>query len=86
MEKYQEKLEFPLKDYKIKYDNDEIVRYSVIRGITNLLSKEFCGNLNNISKIEIREDKSNNRNFLLIVYSRKATHGPVFSTKKENES
>jgi len=41
----------------INYENDEITKYSLIRAIKNRLEREFCGNTDKMSKININRDK-----------------------------
>jgi predicted transglutaminase-like protease len=56
--------EIPLKGYVkneydalIKFHDDEIIKYSLIRAIKNRLESELCSNMDKISKIIIRQDK-----------------------------
>jgi len=57
--------EIPLKNFATYYENGGIVRYSLARGIKNKLESELCGNVDNISKIEISRDK---KDLILRVY------------------
>ena len=41
----------------INYEDDEITKYSLIRAIKNRLEREFCGNTDKMSKININQDK-----------------------------
>ncbi len=52
----------PLKNFALCYDRDEIVEYSLIKAIKNKLENEFCGNLDKITGIEI---KQNNEDLIL---------------------
>jgi len=47
-----------LPNYAIYYDDDEIVKYSLIRGIKNKLDNELCGNIDIISNIKISQNKN----------------------------
>ena len=53
-----EPFEIPLDDYAIYYDDDEITKYSLIRAIKNRFEGELCGNMDNVSKIEISQNES----------------------------
>lgn len=59
--------EFPLKDYAICYDEDEMIRFSLVRVIKNKLIDEFSGNSDKISKIDVVEEKND---LILKVYTR----------------
>ena len=50
-------LEIPLHDYADYYDDDEIIKYSLIRAIKNRLESEFCGNMDKISKVAITQNE-----------------------------
>jgi len=62
MDQFSEKnksiLEIPLKNFAICYEKDEIVEYSLLRAIENKLEYELCGNRENITKIEITQNKT----------------------------
>ena len=45
----------PLKYYALYCIEDEITEFSLLRAIKNDLENEFCGNINNIYKIEINQ-------------------------------
>ena len=49
--------EITLSNYAIYYDDDEIIKYSLIRTIKNRLENEFCGNMYKISKVDISQNK-----------------------------
>ena len=49
--------EILLPNYAIYYDDDEIVKYSLTRGIKNKLANELCGNIDKISNIKISQDE-----------------------------
>ena len=53
LQKAKPNFEFPLKNYALYYEDDEIVKYSLIRAIKNRLRKELCNNIHKVSKIEI---------------------------------
>jgi len=46
----------PLKDMALKYENDEIVEYSIIRAFKNKILNEFCGNIKKITNVEVQQD------------------------------
>lgn len=56
-----------LKNCAIIYEDDEIVKYSLVRAIRNKIVNEFCGNLNKISKIEMVKKKND---LILKVYTK----------------
>lgn len=58
------KFKISLPNYAIYYDDDEIVKYSLTRGIKNKLDNELCDNIDKISNIEIIQDK---KDFIIIV-------------------
>ena len=41
--------------FALKYDEDEIVKYSLIRALKNKIENDFCGCLDKISKIEVMQ-------------------------------
>ena len=49
--------EVALSNYAIYYDDDEIIKYSLIRAIKNRLESEFCGNMDKISKVDISQNE-----------------------------
>lgn len=49
--------EISLPNYATYYDDDEIVKYSLTRGIKNKLDNELCGNIDKILNIKISQDK-----------------------------
>ncbi len=57
----------PLSYYAIYYDNDEIIKYSIIRAIKNRLENEFCGNMDNISKVNINQSQ-NKKDLIVTVW------------------
>ncbi len=65
---YGHKIELkPLYKYAIYYDNDEIIKYSLIRAIKNKLENEFCGNMDKISKVNINQSQ-NKRDLIVTVW------------------
>jgi len=64
-------LKIPLKNCALFYDRSEIVEFSLIRAIMNVLRKEFCGSIHNkISKLEVSQDK---KDLILNVYLAKSS-------------
>lgn len=49
--------EITMENHASLYDDDEIVRYSMIRAIKNRLSDELSGNVDKVSRIEIEQDE-----------------------------
>lgn len=47
--------EKPLPNYAIYYDNDEIIKCSLIRYIQNMLQRELCGKVDKISYVNISQ-------------------------------
>ncbi|WP_175059065.1 transglutaminase-like domain-containing protein [Thermococcus sp. 2319x1] len=45
-----------LKDMALKYENDEIVEYSMVRAFKNKILNEFCGDIKKITKIAVQQD------------------------------
>ena len=60
-------LEIPLRNYARYYDDDEIIKFSLIRKIKNRLENEFCGNIDKILKINISQE---NERDLIVQYLR----------------
>lgn len=54
-----------LKNYAVYYEDDDIVKHSLIRAIKNKLENEFCSNINKISKIKISQ---NERDLIVALY------------------
>jgi len=50
------KIPIPIPRLAKRYDNDEIVIYSMARAIKRRLENELCSNLENIEKIEIKQN------------------------------
>lgn len=59
-------LKIPLPYYARYYDDDEIIKYSLIRKIKNQLENEVCGKMDKISKINISQE--NERDLIVSVY------------------
>ena len=57
--------DIPLPNYAIYYDDDDIIKYSLIKAIKNKLESELCSNLDKIYKIEIIQD---GKDLILNVY------------------
>lgn len=57
--------DIPLPNYAIYYDDDGIIKYSLIKAIKNKLESELCSNLDKIYKIEIIQD---GKDLILNVY------------------
>jgi predicted transglutaminase-like protease len=55
-QKNEPDFDIPLPNYAIYYDDDDIIKYSLIKAIKNKLESELCSNLDKISKIEIIQD------------------------------
>ena len=49
--------EISLSNYAIYYEDDEIIKYSLIRAVENRLKNELCGNMNKILKVNISQNK-----------------------------
>ncbi len=64
-QKEKSDFEIALKDYAVYYEDDDIVKNSLIRVINNKLENEFCSNINKISKIKINQNK---RDLVVAVY------------------
>lgn len=54
-----------LKNYVVYYEDDDIVKHSLIRAIKNKLESELCGNIDKVSKIEISQ---NEKDLIMKVY------------------
>lgn len=57
-----------LKNCAVYYEDDAIVKYSLIRAIKNKLENDFCNNKTKISKIKINQDDKDNKNLILEVF------------------
>lgn len=57
----------PIKDYADYYEDNDIVKHSLIRGIKNELENELCGNTDKILKIEINQHR-NKKDLVISVY------------------
>jgi len=66
-EKRVHKMEIPLKNYALYCEDDDIVKYSIVRSIKNILEREFCASINKITNIRIR-DKGDGKDWILEVY------------------
>ncbi|MCG2728342.1 MAG: hypothetical protein L6244_06825 [Candidatus Methanoperedenaceae archaeon] len=64
-QKEKSDFEIALKDYAVYYEDDDIVKNSLIRAINNKLENEFCSNIDKISKIKINQNK---RDLVVAVY------------------
>jgi len=49
----------------LKYENDEIVKYSTVRTFKNKVLDEFCGNTKKITNVEVQQDS---KDIILKVY------------------
>lgn len=58
-------LEIPLKNYALCFEKDGIVEFSLVKAIIIKVEKEFCGNINKISDIEVSQNK---KDLILNVY------------------
>lgn len=67
-QKEKSDFEITLKDYAVYYEDDDIVKHSLIRAINNKLENEFCSNINKISKIKISQNSQNKRHLVVAVY------------------
>lgn len=56
-----------LKNFLIEYEESEVVKYSTLRMIKNKVENEFCGNMNNVVGIKIKQCK-NKKDLMLVVY------------------
>lgn len=61
------KIEIILKNYALYYEDDEIVKYSMIRSIKNIIIREFCESIDKITDIKIRK-LENKKDFVVEVY------------------
>ena len=50
-----ETIEKPVELFALKYDDDEIVKYSLVRALQNIIETDFCGCLDKISKVEVTQ-------------------------------
>lgn len=57
-----------LKNYAVCFEENEIVKHSLIRAIKNKLENEFCSSINKISKIKINQDKRDERDLVIELF------------------
>ena len=41
--------------FALKYDEDEIVKYSLVRALKNKVENDFCGCLDKIRRVEVKQ-------------------------------
>jgi len=70
LENSTHKMEIPLKNYALYYENDEIVKYSIIRSIKNAIEREFCGAIDKVTDIKIRRGGDKKDLVLEVYYDR----------------
>ena len=64
-QKNESDFDIPLSNYASYYDDDDIIKYSLIKAIKNKLERELCNNLDKVPKIEIIQ---NGKDLVLNVY------------------
>jgi len=60
-----ETIKKPVKLFALKYDDDEIVKYSLVRALRNKVETDFCGCLDKISKVEVMQKE---KDLVLIIH------------------
>ena len=54
-----ETIKKPVRLFALKYEDDEIVKYSLVRALRNKVETDFCGCLDKISKVEVMQKEKN---------------------------
>jgi len=57
LHKNEPSFKITLSNYVIYYEDDKITKYSLMRAIKNRLESEFCGNMDQISKVNISQNE-----------------------------